>query len=82
LSIETAQIYLFVFLAASAAGLLVDMFVDLPASAVRYGFRTLADAAFKRRFVHATQCELSWAAIDHGWPHQVVLPARLCERDG
>src|SRR5271155_2815839 len=26
--------------------------------------------------------ELSAAAIDHGWPHQVVLPARLCERDG
>ena len=26
--------------------------------------------------------ELSSAAIDHGWPHQVVLPARLCERDG
>jgi hypothetical protein len=25
--------------------------------------------------------ELSSAAIDHGWPHQVVLPARLCERD-
>jgi hypothetical protein len=33
-----------------------DMYVDLPASAVRYCFRTLADAtAFKRRFVHATQ---------------------------
>src|SRR5277367_3938041 len=26
--------------------------------------------------------ELSAAAIDSGWPHQVVLPARLCERDG
>ena len=26
--------------------------------------------------------ELSSAAIDHGWPHQVVLPARVCERDG
>jgi hypothetical protein len=26
--------------------------------------------------------ELSSAAIDRGWPHQVVLPARLCERDG
>ena len=25
--------------------------------------------------------ELSAASIDHGWPHQVVLPARLCERD-
>jgi len=23
--------------------------------------------------------ELSPAAIDRGWPHQVVLPARLCE---
>ena len=33
-----------------------DMYVDLPAGAVRYCFRTLADAmAFKRRFVHATQ---------------------------
>ena len=26
--------------------------------------------------------ELSSAAIDHGWPHQVVLPARMCERGG
>ena len=26
--------------------------------------------------------ELSAVAIDRGWPHQVVLPARLCERDG
>jgi hypothetical protein len=26
--------------------------------------------------------ELSAAAIDHGWRHQVVLPARLCERGG
>jgi hypothetical protein len=26
--------------------------------------------------------ELSSAAIDREWPHQVVLPARLCERDG
>jgi hypothetical protein len=33
-----------------------DMFVDLPASAVRYCFRSLADAtAFRRRFVDATQ---------------------------
>jgi hypothetical protein len=33
-----------------------DMYVDLPASAVRYCFRTLDDAtAFRRRFVHATQ---------------------------
>jgi len=26
--------------------------------------------------------ELSPAAIDRGWPHQVILPARLCERGG
>jgi hypothetical protein len=26
--------------------------------------------------------ELSPAAIDRGWPHQVVLPARLSERGG
>jgi hypothetical protein len=26
--------------------------------------------------------ELSAASIDHDWPHQVVIPARLCERDG
>jgi hypothetical protein len=26
--------------------------------------------------------ELSSAAIDHSWPHQVVLPARMCERGG
>jgi hypothetical protein len=26
--------------------------------------------------------ELSAAAIDREWPHQVVLPARLCERGG
>ena len=26
--------------------------------------------------------ELSGAAIDRGWPHQVALAARLCERDG
>jgi hypothetical protein len=33
-----------------------DMYVDLAAKAVRYCFRTSADAtAFKRRFVHATQ---------------------------
>jgi hypothetical protein len=33
-----------------------DMYVDLPASTVRYCFRTLADAtAFKQRFVDATQ---------------------------
>ncbi len=33
-----------------------DMYVDLPAGAVRYCFRTLADAtAFKQRFVNATQ---------------------------
>ena len=33
-----------------------DMYVDLPAGAARYCFRTLAGAtAFKRRFVYATQ---------------------------
>jgi hypothetical protein len=33
-----------------------DMYVDLPASEVRYCFRRLADATtFKRRFVDATQ---------------------------
>jgi len=26
--------------------------------------------------------ELSSAVIDRSWPHQVVLPARLCDRDG
>jgi hypothetical protein len=26
--------------------------------------------------------ELSPASIDSGWPHQVVLPARFCERGG
>ncbi len=26
--------------------------------------------------------ELSPAGIDSGWPHQVVLPARLCEGGG
>jgi hypothetical protein len=34
----------------------LDMYVDLPARAVRYCFRTLADAtAFKQRFAHAAQ---------------------------
>ena len=33
-----------------------DMYVDLPAGAVRYCFGTPEDAtAFKRRFVHASQ---------------------------
>jgi hypothetical protein len=33
-----------------------DMYVDLPAGAVRYCFRTLSHAtAFRRRFVDATQ---------------------------
>lgn len=26
--------------------------------------------------------ELSPAAIDSGWPHQIALPARFCERGG
>ena len=44
-----------------------DMYVDLPAGAVRYCFRTSEDAtAFKRRFVQS-QRQLSAAAIDHGW---------------
>jgi hypothetical protein len=33
-----------------------DMYVDLPAGAVRYCFRTPADAtAFKQRFAHAAE---------------------------
>jgi hypothetical protein len=33
-----------------------DMYVDLPANAVRYCFRTAADAsAFKQRFKHAAE---------------------------
>jgi hypothetical protein len=33
-----------------------DMYVDLPARAVRYCFRTMADAtAFKLRFAHAVE---------------------------
>jgi hypothetical protein len=33
-----------------------DMYIDLPETAVRYCFRTLADAsAFKRQFGHAAQ---------------------------
>jgi hypothetical protein len=33
-----------------------DMYVDLPANAVRYCFRTIADAsALKQRFVRATE---------------------------
>ena len=33
-----------------------DMYVNMPAGAVRYCFRTLADTtAFKLRFVHAAQ---------------------------
>jgi hypothetical protein len=33
-----------------------DMYVDLPANAVRYCFRTIADAsAFKQRFAHAQE---------------------------
>jgi hypothetical protein len=37
-----------------------DMYVDLPASTVRYCFRTLADAtAFKQRFVGATQRQVA-----------------------
>ena len=33
-----------------------DMYVDMPTGAIRYCFRSAADAtAFKRRFVHAAQ---------------------------
>jgi hypothetical protein len=33
-----------------------DMYVDFPANAARYCFRTIADAsAFKRRFLHAQE---------------------------
>lgn len=33
-----------------------DLYVDLPANAVRYCFRTIEDAsAFKQRFVHPTE---------------------------
>ena len=33
-----------------------DMYVDLPANAVRYCFRTIVDAsAFKQRFAHAQE---------------------------
>ena len=40
-----------------------DMYVDLPASEVRYCFRSLADAAaFKQRFVDATR----WRAVIGG----------------
>jgi hypothetical protein len=58
-----------------------DMYVDLPAITVRYCFRTLADATpFKRRFLLTSESGLSAAANDRGWPYQVVLPARFCER--
>jgi hypothetical protein len=51
---------------------------------VRYCFRTSADAS-----IHSPAClymrrkgELSAAAVGCEWPHQVVLPARMCERGG
>jgi len=59
------------------------MFVDLPANCIRYCFRTVADAtAFKQRLRMRRKGELSPAGIDRGRPHQVVLPARLCEGGG
>jgi hypothetical protein len=59
-----------------------DMYVDLPASEVRYCFRSLADATtLSNGSSMQRKGELSSAA-DRAWPHQVVLPARLCERDG
>jgi hypothetical protein len=60
-----------------------DMYVDLPAGMVRYCFQTSADAtAFTRSLCMRRKGELSAAGIDQGWPHQVVLPAPLCERHG
>ncbi len=60
-----------------------DMYVDMPAGAVRYCFRTLADTtAFKLRFVHAAQRRTVGGGNCSGWPQQIVLPARLCERGG
>ena len=58
-----------------------DMYVDMPAGAVRYAFarwqtrRHLSGGSCMRR-----KGELSAAGIDRGWPQQIVLPARLCER--
>jgi hypothetical protein len=36
----------------------------------------------RRDLPDSSKGEPSAAAIDRGWPHQVVLPARLSERDG
>ena len=42
-----------------------DMYVDLPANAVRYCFRTAAgSSAFKQRFVHAAERRAVAGAID------------------
>ena len=60
-----------------------DVFVDLPENSVRYCFRTLADASGSNSGSDmGRKGELSPAAIDRRWPHQVVLPARFCERGG
>ena len=60
-----------------------DMYVDLPENTVDC-FRTL-----DRRFgiqAEVRKCAARASsrprAIDRGWPHQVALPARLCERGG
>jgi hypothetical protein len=53
-----------------------DMYVDLPAGAVRYCRQTRphsSSGSCVRR-----KGELSAAGIDRGWPHQVVLAARVC----
>jgi hypothetical protein len=60
-----------------------DMYVDLPASSVRYCFRTLADAtAFNSGSCMRRKGELSPAAIDRGWPYQVALPTRASANGG
>jgi hypothetical protein len=50
-----------------------DMYVDLPAKARQH----LSGGSCMRR-----RGELFSAAIDQGWPHQVVLSARRCEGGG
>ena len=60
-----------------------DMYVDLQANSIRYCFRTVADAMdFKRRFANASERRAVASGHCIGWPHQVVLPARLCEGGG
>ena len=55
-----------------------DMYVDMPTGAIRYCFRSAADAtAFKRRFVHAAQRRIVGAGVVLE-PH----PASIQDRDG